>query len=105
MSGIQKLWSKLEDFFATKDEAFTKTIGSIVDTSNTLTISLDIGFTPKCFEFIGIDNTDMYLRWDNANGWTGNEGALYDYDVDLGTNTITISAHIAVGKFIWRAFG
>ena len=88
-----------------KDEVFTKTKGGAVGITDTVT--LDIGFTPKQFEIFGIDaDTGVYLQWTKSNGWTGNEGPLYDYDVDMDNNTITISTHIALARaLIWRAFG
>lgn len=88
-----------------KDEVFTKTKGGAVGITDTVT--LDIGFTPKQFEIFGIDaDTGVYLQWTKSNGWTGNKGPLYDYDVDMDNNTITISTHIALARvLIWRAFG
>lgn len=106
MSGIQKLWSKLEDFFATKDEAFTKTIGGVItDMTSAEPIVLKIGFVPKYFELLGIGNgSGLYLRWDKNNGWIGNAGPLYNYEVSL--SIITISTHMTLnGDLIWRAFG
>ena len=95
--------NNLIDSTSTVDEAFTKTIGGIVNLSNTVT--LNIGFTPKYFEFSSIDSVGVYLRWNKTDGWTGTIGPLYNYEVDSGANTITISTHVSAGKFIWRAFG
>lgn len=89
----------------TPDGAFTETKGGRVEMSDTIT--LDLEFTPKAFELIGIgDNSGLYLYWDNSDGWSGYGGPLYDYDVDLSNNTVTIHTHLALaGDFIWRAFG
>lgn len=102
-SGLQKLWDNLKKFFVTKEEAFTKSKVGIVSASGTFT--MEIGFTPKFFEFIGIDNQIAYLQWDNTNGWNGNPGPFYDYNVDTENNTVTISAHTSMGNFMWRALG
>lgn len=86
-------------------DTFTKTIGNAVNITDTVT--LDIGFTPKCFEIYGIcSSTGIYLRWDDLNDWSGNAGPLYDYYIDLDNDTVTISTHMPLNdSFMWRAFG
>lgn len=93
---------------ATKQEMFTQTKGGTAKFDNgNLTCTLDIGFKPKTFEFIGIGGcSGIYLQWDKISGWTGTAGPLYNYDVDLSNNTVTISLYTRMeGEFIWRAFG
>lgn len=107
---VEELFGKIEELensgTTTQVGAFTKTSSETVKFNNTV-VTLDIGFEPKCFEIFGVgDSTGVNLRWDENNGCTGNEGPLYDYDVDLSNNTITISTHTTMEcDFIWRAFG
>ena len=117
--GVTYLWKKFKAYVdtaisnisggsATTDGAFTKTKGGAAKFDNgNLTCTLDIGFAPKTFELIGIGGcSGIYLQWDKISGWTGNAGPLYNYDVDLSNNTVTISLRITMeGDFIWRAFG
>lgn len=119
-NGVAYLWKRIKAYVdsavsnisgggtATPNEAFTKTKGEVVRNINySEPVVLDIGFTPKTFDLMGVgDCAGIYLRWDKSNEWTGNAGPLYDYDVDLSSNTITISTHMTMqGDFIWRAFG
>lgn len=105
IAAIEELESDVSNTYATKEEAFTKTIGNAVNIADTIT--LDIGFIPKFFEIYGVgSSTGVYLRWDDLNDWSGNAGPLYDYYIDLDSNTITISTHTALNdSLIWRAFG
>lgn len=93
---------------ATKQEVFTQTKGGAIrNITYSEPVVLDVGFAPKTFELIGIgDGSGIYLQWDKTGGWTGNEGPLYDYDVDLSNNTVKINTHMTMDdNFIWRAFG
>lgn len=117
--GVTYLWKKFKTYVdtaisnisggsVTTDGAFTKTKSRVIrNITYSEPVELDIGFKPKTFELIGIgDGSGIYLQWDKTNGWTGNEGPLYDYDVDLSNNTVTINTHMTMEcDFIWRAFG
>lgn len=100
--------NKISDSTTTTNGAFTKTKGKVItNISSDEPTTLDIGFTPKYFELLGIGGcSGLYLYWDKTNGWTGYAGPLYDYDVDMDNNTVTISTHLTMqGDFIWHAFG
>lgn len=93
---------------ATKQEVFTQTKGrAIRNITYSEPVVLDVGFAPKTFELIGIGGcSGIYLQWDKTDGWTGNAGPLYDYDINLSNNTVTVNTHMTMeGEFIWRAFG
>lgn len=93
---------------ATKQEVFTQTKGGAIrNITYSEPVVLDVGFAPKTFELIGIGGcSGIYLQWDKTDGWTGNAGPLYDYDINLSNNTVTINTHMTMeGEFIWRAFG
>lgn len=120
-NGVAYLWKKIKAYIdtaisnisgssATTDVAFTQTKGGAIrNITYSEPVVLDVDFAPKTFELIGIgDCSGLYLYWNSANGWTGNDGMglLYDYDMDLSNNTVTISARMTLsGEFIWRAFG
>lgn len=106
---VEELFAKVEELenSTAHDGAFTKTIGGAVNfTAGNMTRTLDIGFIPKQFEIYGLGSIiGVYLQWDNVNGWSGNAGFLYNYNVDMNNNTITISARTTSEDLIWRAFG
>lgn len=119
-NGVTYLWQKMKSYVNTfcsnmidsvkiPEEIFTKTIGGAINGINySEGVVLDIGFTPKCFEFIGIGKgVGLYLRWDETNEWTDAGNIFCDYDVDLNSNTITINVQMSLTNcdFIWRAFG
>lgn len=91
-----------------KDEVFTKTKSGVIrDITYSEPVVLDVGFTPKTFDLMAIGGySGLCLQWTKSNGWTGNAGPLYDYDIDFSSNTVTISTHLTVNdSLIWRAFG
>lgn len=117
--GVTYLWKKFKTYVdtaisnisggsVTTDGAFTKTKSRVIrNITYSEPVVLDVGFAPKTFELIGIgDGSGIYLQWDKTNGWTGNAGPLYDYDINLSNNTVTVNTHMTMEcDFIWRAFG
>lgn len=117
-NGVAYLWKKFKAYVdtaisnisggsATTDGAFTKTKGGVTNISSGEPTVLEIGFAPKYFELLGIGGcSGLCLYWDKTNGWTGYAGPLCNYNVNLNSNTVTISTHLTMsGEFIWRAFG
>lgn len=107
---VEQLFEKIEELenSTNPDNAFTQTKGGAIrNITYSETVVLEIGFNPKTFELIGIGSgSGIYLYWNNANGWTGNAGPLYDYDINLSNNTVTVNTHMTTEcDFIWRAFG
>ena len=117
--GVTYLWKKFKTYVdtaisnisggsVTTDGAFTKTKSRVIrNITYSEPVVLDVGFAPKTFELIGIGGySGIYLQWDKTDGWTGNAGPLYDYDINLSNNTVTVNTHMTMeGEFIWRAFG
>lgn len=99
--------NKISDSTTTTNGAFTKIKGGVTNISSDEPTVLEIGFAPKYFELLGIDGcSGLYLYWDKTNGWTGYAGPLCNYNVNLNSNTVTISTHLTMqGDFIWHAFG
>lgn len=118
-NGVAYLWKKIKAYVdtaisnisggsATTDGAFTKTKSGVIrDITYSEPVVLDVGFTPKTFDLMAIGGySGLCLQWTKSNGWTGNAGPLYDYDIDFSSNTVTISTHLTVNdSLIWRAFG
>lgn len=107
---VEELFQKIEELenSTNPDNAFTQTKGGAIrNITYSEPVVLDVGFAPKTFELIGIgDGSGIYLQWDKTNGWTGNEGPLYDYNINLSNNTVSINTHMLLEcNFIWRAFG